>query len=61
MLVAIFADLIATESASVDGANSDRHRHPWIRSAYNGAKRDGDFYLVTGRYGASKRRAGHLR
>ncbi len=38
MLVAIFGNLIATESASVDGAESDRHRDLWIKSAYNGGR-----------------------
>jgi hypothetical protein len=47
-LVTIFANLIATESASVHGTNFGRHRHLWIRRTYNGATRDGDFYFVTG-------------
>ena len=46
-LVAIFANRIAAESASVHGANSGRHRHLWIRRADTGATKDGDFYLVT--------------
>ena len=56
-LVTIFSNLIATESASVHRADSGRHRHLWIRRTYNGATRDVDFYLVTGRHRAPKRRA----